>query len=479
MAYARRAGQLLRSTSRLNLNRRNVFVCAKLAYRARVSACLQAALSIGLLALSGAGMAQSLSDAVNTAITSHPSLMSSEAGVRAATHDVRQAKAGYYPTLDIDAGWGKEKSDIKQLQLGGNAQGTLSRRDTGVTVRQLVWDGWATRSEVRRRVALLSSVEHGLDNSREAIAFQAAQAYIDVIRARELVSLARDNVSAHVEAVDRASAKRQSGVGNQADVDQATARLALARSTQTAREGALREAVATYRRVIGSDPGELMVPERRPSGFVNGDAIDRGALDAAIGNAIADVGSAHPAMLEAQAQITAADAQIEAARAAFHPQLNIEGSLRRDDNQSGVKGNRNIDTLMLVARWNLFNGGADTANKMAAVERKTVAQEAVEDVRRNLAETVTIAHEARATSEARIAFLEAYVKSSEGTLAAYEDQFELSRRTLLDVLNAENELFNARSNLASGIYDDLANQFFVEASKGRLVSTLGLSGSSP
>ncbi|MCZ6894348.1 MAG: TolC family protein [Gammaproteobacteria bacterium] len=151
--------------------------------------------------------------------------------------------------------------------------------------------------------------------------------------------------------------------------------------------------------------------------------------------------------------------------------------MRRDDNIAGVAGNRNADAVMVVARWNLFRGGADRAQELAAGERKTVADERLDEISRLIAENVAIAFQARATSESRLTYLNQHVQSSEGTLQAYRAQFELNRRTLLDVLNAENELFIAGSNLVSGSYDDLVNEYFVDASKGDLAGRFGVSAS--
>ena len=158
---------------------------------------------------------------------------------------------------------------------------------------------------------------------------------------------------------------------------------------------------------------------------------------------------------------------------AFHPRVNLEGTLDRDDDVAGVSGVRNSEAIMVVARWNLFRGGADRAQQMAASERKESADEQMQDTYRSIAENVAIAFESRATSESRLGQLQQYVASSAGTLDAYEAQFALNRRTLLDVLNAEGELFNARSNLVVGAYDDAVNSYFIEASKGALAGKLG------
>ena len=274
-------------------------------------------------------------------------------------------------------------------------------------------------------------------------------------------------------------ARSDSGVGNLADVAQANARVALAHSTLVAREGALRESVARYERVVGSKPGELVTPERESSGLNATDGIDQARLSSAIESGKGEALDRHPAVMQSQAEMEAAEAGIKAAKAAYHPTVNLEGRMRRDGNLSGVEGTRNSTALMVVARWNLFRGGGDKAQEFAAVERKTAAAGLVDDTKRAVAQNVALAYQARAISESRITYLDQHVTASLGTLQSYRAQFELNRRTLLDVLNAENELFNARSNLTSGLFDDIVNQYFVEASKGQLRQSLGVSASGP
>ena len=436
-------------------------------------------LGVALLVASAGTCAATIEDAVRLAISSNPQVLGAAASVRAAGFDVRQARAGYYPSLDFDAGYGREHTNIKQLSQAGNDKDDLSRRETGLAVRQLLWDGLATKGEVGRRVALLNSSEFSLSDTRESVAFRAVEVFVDVIRNRELVALARDNVSHHEKTRDAVQARYDSGVGNLGDVDQAKARYALAQSTLTAREGRLRESISRYERVVGVTPDELATPARQKSGLVSHGTIDETQLANAVSAAQGEALDSHPAILGSAAEIAAADASVKVAKSAYHPRVDLEGRLRRDSDLAGVEGIRNSDTVMLVARWNLFRGGADMARERAATERKSAAQDLAEETRRIVAENVAIAYQAKAASESRIAYLEQHVESSKGTLQSYRAQFELNRRTLLDVLNAENEIFNARSNLASGLYDDLVNQYFIDASKGQLVQRLGVSTSTP
>lgn len=427
----------------------------------------------GTLYASG-GLAITIEDAVQQALASNPEALRAAADVRAAGHDVQQARAGYLPSLDIDTRYGREHTNIKQLSFAGNDNDDLWRREAGVTLTQLVWDGNATRSEVARRVSLLNSAEHSLADTYNALAFRAAEAYVDVLRNRDLVALAQDNARAHETTLRTIESKFDSGIGNRADVEQASARLALARSTVTAREGSLLEALARYERLVGDvAPADLAVPHAEPSGLVKNGLVDSAALSTATDQARQRAIVEHPAVLQSTAEIEAAQAALQGAAATYHPKVNLEGAMRRDNNLSGIDGIRNSDSIMVVARWNIFRGGGDRAGQRAAAERKIAAQDQLEDTLRRINENVAIAYQARATSEGRIEYLRQHVTASEGTLDAYEAQFELNRRTLLDVLNARNELFNARSNLVFGIYDDLVNSYFVEASIGVLAARLG------
>lgn len=435
--------------------------------------------AVCVLAPGPAPFAETLEGAIATAIQTNPLVNQARARTRAADYDIRQARGGYLPSIDINGGIGPEDSNIKQLKLSGNDNGTLTRREFGLTLRQMIYDGFGTRNEVDRRVSLLEAAEQSTRDVREAVAFDTVQVYLDVLRNRELLVLAEQNVSNHEQVLNNVEQKVRGGVGQRADLEQARGRLALARSVLTARQGQLAESLATYERVVGDIPGELTPPARVASGLVSRGQPDAAAVQSAIGAAITDAESWHPALMQARAELEASEAAIAVARAAYHPRVDLEANSTRNANLAGVEGIRNSNTIMLVGRWNVFRGGSDRAAENAAVERKFAAEENVADVRRVITENIGIALQARAATDARLEYLRAHVEASKQTLEAYKAQFDLGRRTLLDTLNAQNELFTARSNLVSGLYDDLLNQFFVEAAKGRLVSSFGLTPTTP
>ncbi len=430
-----------------------------------------------LLAGAGTAWGTSIQDAVGIAIKIDPRVTAAQADRRAAALDIRQARAGYFPKIDLNGSYGREKSNIKSLRQAGLDDRFLSRREFGLSLNQMVYDGLFTSSEVERREALLSAAGSSAQDVRESVAFSTVQAFLDVLRNRRLVALATANVKEHEQILKKVTTRRLKGVGTAADRSQAAARVALAHSVLTAREGRLREAVTSYRRLVGTLPNALEdLQVERPT-LLNGQQIDADKLVSAIRTATDEAMQNNPALLAAQAQVGAVEAQAKGVKSSFLPRLDLQINAARNSDLSGIGGIRNTDNIMLVGRWNLFRGGADSARQKAIAQRRSSAQDAAADTRKAITERVAIAVQAKATSEERLQYLRTHVSSSEQTLKSYQAQLKLGRRTLLDSLNAANELFTARSNLVSGRYEDILNGYFIAASKGMLVNTLGLSGS--
>lgn len=433
-----------------------------------------AAVVLVLFSTSGIVGATSLEDAVRAAVSGDPRVSAANAEQRAAALEVKQASGGFLPSVDIGGGYGRERSNIKSLRRTGMDDRYLWRREFGVSVSQMLYDGLFTRSEVERRSALLDAAGNTAEATREQIAFVTTEAYLDVLRIRQLVSLSEENVERHKRSVEKVVQRGREGLGTAADISQAKARLALAQSILTSRQGRVREIATTYRRVVGEFPDALEDLNTGKTGLLTDGGIDQSRLRGRIDSSLDEALKNDPRLKAAVAQADAAAAEVRVASSAFMPRLDLELNVDRNDDLGGIDGVRNSDNIMVVGSWNLFNGGSDTAREKAVAERRSAAQDTVANVRRATEERVTIAVQAKATSEERLQYLRAHVDTSAQTLQSYVAQFKLGRRTLLDTLNAENELFTARSNLVSGRYEDILNGYFIEASKGSLLQSLGV-----
>ena len=440
----------------------------------RLPAVLLASLLTDIVAIPNLSHSENLNQAIETALKTHPRVLTAEAERRAVVQDLAQARSGYFPSVDLNLARGKEHTDTPQVLALGVGSQTLLRRESSVTLTQRIFDGRATSSEVERQTARLDAASQRLAAVREEIALRTAQVYIEVLKNRELVKLANDSLRAHLQTLEKVRLRVRGGVGQRADQEQTLGRVALAKSTVSARAGALREAETNYQTVLGKPAGELLDPDVKHNDAVSTGSIDMAILAQSIRQASEEAASINPALRAANADVNAAEAAVRGAKSAYYPRFNFEASANRNENIAGIPGNFNNEALMLVLRWNLLRGGGDLAQERAFAERRYVALDTAANVRRDVEERVAVALHQKATSEERLGYLQDHVKFSNEALQSYQEQLDLGRRTLLDVLNAENELFTARSNLTVGKYDDLFNQYSVEAAKGTLVRSLGI-----
>ncbi|MCC7487801.1 MAG: TolC family outer membrane protein [Burkholderiales bacterium] len=431
---------------------------------------------LALLVASAAGNAgaQALKEVVEAALATHPRVLAADAQRRAAAQDLAQARGGYFPTLDVNLGGGRERTSSPDTRATGADTVRLNRRESGVLLSQNLFAGNATMSEVERQNARLQAAGSRLAETREDIALKAVEVYLEVLKNRELVRLSNENLKDHLVVRDKVRLRVQGGVAQKADLQQALGRVALASSAVTARAGRLREAEANYVTVVGKAPGNLTDPKPSATQTVSAGGLDRARLQEAIRKATDTAITSNPSLGAANAEVAAAEAAVRGAKSPYFPRLDLELASNRNENIGGIPGNVDSDSVMLVLRWNLFRGGSDLAQERAFSERRYAAIDGMANTRRDVEERVAVALNAKATSEERLAYLREHASLSAEVLEAYKQQLDLGRRSLLDVLNAENELFTARSNLVTGRYEDLFNQYAVEAAKGLLVESLGI-----
>jgi adhesin transport system outer membrane protein len=273
------------------------------------------------------------------------------------------------------------------------------------------------------------------------------EAYLEVLRAAQLLDLARTNEQTHVLTLEKTQQRLQQKVGSQADVHQSVARLAVARSQLVQREGSVRDAEARFVRLLGHPPRNPRYPASRPG------------LPPTQSDAVAEALAGNPTVKAAAADMDAATAAIEVARAAYMPRVDLELTGVNRNNADGLMGSSSEASALVVLRYNAFRGGADQAVVRESSERRETAREALENARRATGEAAVRAFVALESARSALPYLTQHVSSTAEVLQAYRAQFELGRRTLLDLLNAENELFQARSNLANGDYTILLAEY--------------------
>lgn len=414
--------------------------------------------------------ATTLQDIIRRTLETHPEVLIREGETRTGQHSLREARAGYFPSLDLSLGRGRETSEnptTRLREIEGDI--SLNRREASLRLSQMLFDGFRTPARVAGQRAELQAARERRRQTAESVAFQAADASLELFRRRELLELAKDHLVVHQKTLEQIRKLVESGAGRRADLQHTEGREALAKATLVRAEGEARDAETHFRRVVGSPPPpDLLNPLRTLSLPEPADSLE---------SLLTQTLDQHPALVAARAEIEAARAELRQTRSAFLPRLDLELKASRNKNLDGQPGESNDLQAMLNLRYNLYRGGADQARREAAAERLGIARERLKLRHREIEEEIRRAWNALLTARERLAFLQAHRDSGAEVLASYKQQFKLGRRNLLDVLDSENELYQARLNLATGQYLVLLARLRLLASRGLLLETLGLENS--
>jgi adhesin transport system outer membrane protein len=418
-----------------------------------------------LLIISPITLADTLLEVIQRTIETSPDILITTNSHQAIAQQIVQAKAGYLPKIDIVAGYGKQVSDNSSTRSSGSDDLTLSPRELNLTLSQLLFDGFGTQAKVAQQRYLLDSAAHQVKETCENVALLTAEVYLEILRRQEIVELNKNNVVVHQKTLDQIKTLVEGGVGRQADLQQTTSRLALAKSSLVNAQGQLRNSEINYHRVTGEVPKQLTPPEFLPLETALPPSAEA-ALELALRN--------HPSLRSASAELAAAQEAFQQTKSVLLPQVTLELSASDNKNLSGIPGDNDELSAMVRMRYNLFRGGADHASKQETVERMDVAKEVIRRTERVVEEEALLSWNSLLTIRARLDYLKGHLQSSEEVLESYKEQFKLGQRSLLDVLDSENELFNARTSWISAYYAERLSMLKVLESVGLLLETLGI-----
>ena len=429
-----------------------------------------AAVGLALLAAgvagpgAGSACAESLREAVETALRSNPEPRAAQAQLGAQVGVLDQARAARYPSLDLRLAKGREIANNINTRAVGFQERRLNPDESSLTWRWPIFDNFQIRSEVSRQDALVGAARYRLAETWEDVALRTAAAYLEVLRDQSVIGLAQENLEDHRRTLEKVSLRYDRGVGNKADVQQAEGRLAQARSDLTAQQGTLEDSRARYLRLVGKAPGALQTPSGGEQAMIPS------TLEAAIERAY----EASPTIKIGESQLSAADSAVERARGNLKPSFDLEVSHTRNNDVDGVPGPSTSTAGFIVMRYNLFRGGGDVGQVRENLDRRTAALENLDNARVIVRENVARAWAALVSAREALPDLERHARSAEEVVEAFQSQFALGRRTLLDLLNAHSELFRARADVVSGRYAVDIARYRVLAAMGGFVEALGI-----
>lgn len=422
-----------------------------------------AALALSLTALTGAVKAEvsSFEEAVKGAVVYSPQVNAAWYNFMATSEARRAAQGGYFPSVDLYADVGREDRDTPLIDFGD-----YSRDAVRFSVTQMLFDGFDTREQVRALGFDRLSQYYELQQASQEAALEAAQAYLDVVRFQQLTEYAKENYIVHRQVFDKITERTGGGVSQGVDLEQASARIALAESNLLTELTNLHDVSTRFQRVVGDVPGDNLPVPTVPTGMIPD------MRDAALQLAY----ERSPEIDAAIENLRAAQSQLNRTNAPMMPRLDLRYRNEVEHDTDGVDGRFDIEAIELVLNYNLFRGGADSARKREFYNLYNAAIEERKQACINVRQNTMIAFNDIKALEDQVIFLNNQLLSQDKTRRAYNDQFDLGQRTLLDLLDSQNEYFDAQRAAMTARTNLMTAQARTLSNMGLLTSAMSVDG---
>ncbi len=402
--------------------------------------------------------------AVEKALISNPDVTSRLNAYRAAGDAVDVARGALRPRVDLNASVGIDQDKITSRQPESES---LRRTGLGLSLTQLLWDGLGTQREVDRFSHDRLSRYFDLLEATEQTTLEASRAHYDVLRFQRLVVLAEDNYVQHRYASQQIQSRFRAGVGRGVDLEQANARLSLAESNLTTEAANLHDVMTRYLRVVGEAPPPA---SGTPSALtVLNSGVPPNSTEL-LNRAVAQ----SPAISASVEAVRAARASAQARESAFQPRVEARVRSGFGNNYEGVRDQKHDSSAELVLNWNLYNGGSDQARVRQQVNLVSQSEDLRDKACRDVRQTAAIAHNDTRKLTEQLVLLDRNTLAIEKARDAYRQQFDIGQRSLLDLLNAENELYTARRAYANAEYDRALAFARTHAGMSQLTAQLGI-----
>lgn len=403
--------------------------------------------------------AEPLDLALKGLIDSNPQILAGKNVVSAADEQVRQAFSGYLPTVNLTGDAGVEYVDNPYRRDNFDDAYHTGRQTVGIVATQLLYDGGLTETNHTTAKLQRNAAGQEFSSTTQRVLFEGINAYLSVLRQRELLRLSEQNEANIKRQLNLENERVRRGSGISVDVLQAKSRLQLAKERRVAVEGALRSALARYEQVFGTFPemDAMRVPEAPLSMIPQ-------SLDKAVEEALENNPTIHAA--ETQTQI--ANEQRDAVSAEYLPTVNLEAAANYENNKNTVTGVRRDYTVLVKANWNLFNGFSTKAGVAKAAFDYAASQNNALYTRRKTEEETKLAWDALETARQRVSLLQNAVNIASEVYTARQRLREAGKETAINVLDAENEVFNARINLTAATFDAKLASYQLLVAMGRL-----------
>jgi outer membrane protein len=417
--------------------------------------------STALLAGMAAGAdAATLTEALASTYTNNPTILAERARLRATDEQVPQALSGWRPTVQFTGSYGFQHTDIGDTDLAAGGTLTQHPRSVDLQVAQPIYRGGRTAAATARAENLVRAERARAVQTEQQAFLDTITAYMNVLRDQALLELSINNEQVLRRQLEATQDRFRVGEVTRTDVAQAESRSAQARSDRETAAGNLEVSRSQYIRVVGEPPGVLTAPAERP------------ALPVKRQEALELASTSNPAVMAALFTEAAARDNVRLVRGELLPTISIIGDLNRSQDESTSLGRAPVTTGSVIARMTvpLYEGGSVYSRSREAQETVGQRRSEIDDARRQAVDQSTQAWESMQSARARVQALRSQIQAAEIALEGVQQEAAVGSRTVLDILNAEQELFSARTNLVQAQRDELVSEFQLTSAVGRLTA---------
>jgi len=391
--------------------------------------------------------ALTISQVVQQTIETNPKIYVKKAVLSSEKTLLTKEKSGYLPSVDLYYSAGRERS-----RMISNSRDTVintTQNMTG-TVSENIFEGFKTQSGVDKQKALIVSAEKNVQNVINNTALDAAAAYINIIKNKYLTKIAKKNVAVHKKYLAQIKERVDAGVARKSDYKQTLSRYANAQSNFYFAQQNYKNAITSFQKILDIK--------------VNPNSFEEPSIDKLptqnIGELIKIALERNPELLMNHADIKSAQALVVQSKASYYPKVDLKLQSYWHKNLNGIvtNGNNPYDTedsysAQAVLSYNIFRGFSDKAvvesNKYKLLEK----QDILADLRRRVIADVKTAWQTYNSTKEQMIFLTQQIEASKETVKDYHQEYNLGRRSIVDLLNIELEYNSAKNRFVKAKYE--------------------------
>ncbi len=414
--------------------------------------------------LPSAVSALTINEALVHVINTNPEVRNRIENYRVVEKDKTIAFSGYLPVVDVQGSIGERRYDDT---IAGYNTDNYQYTEAFIRARQNLFHGFGTQNDVEQQDKRLISAEYYLMEKVSQLGLEMIETYLNILEAKKVLTLSIENHEVHKEYYSKIKQRTLSGAGSQGDMEQISGRMALSQSNVIVAQNNLLDAETNFLRIYGY--GATISASDLQESNINMTLIPK-----TLENAEELAERQYPSLLSVKKNIEALNAGYRQSKENYYPSVDLELKQNYYDNDadsfSGSALRDEIDqtTIMVIATWNLYNGGADDALVETSAARMFEESDRMLNAKRLVSERLRLSWAAKERLAEQLKYLRQHRDFSKKTHEAYNEEFNLGQRTLLDVLDVKNEYFLSRKAYISAQYAEKLARYRVIENVGNL-----------